>query len=152
MKIVDVCEFYAPEGGGVRTYIHAKLAIGARLGHQIIVIAPGNRDEVVEYENGCRIIYVKAPALPFDKKYGMLYWRRPPRGAARGLQEAGKAAHFGRCLCTMTHFRHGHIAGLTELHHAMSSIGNLNGSGAISGACATALISQYARRQVFKRG
>ena len=77
MKIVDVCEFYAPEGGGVRTYIHAKLAIGARLGRQIIVIAPGNRDEVVEYENGCRIIYVKAPALPFDKKYGM-FWDAAP--------------------------------------------------------------------------
>lgn len=61
MKIVDVCEFYAPEGGGVRTYIHAKLAIGARLGHAITVIAPGHNDEVVEYGNGCRIVYVKAP-------------------------------------------------------------------------------------------
>ena len=77
MKIVDVCEFYAPEGGGVRTYIHAKLAFGARLGHAITVIAPGNKDEVVEYGNACRIIYVKAPPLPFDKKYGM-FWDAAP--------------------------------------------------------------------------
>lgn len=77
MKIVDVCEFYAPEGGGVRTYIHAKLAFGARLGHAITVIAPGNKDEVVEYGNECRIIYVKAPPLPFDKKYGM-FWDAAP--------------------------------------------------------------------------
>ena len=30
MKIVDVCEFYSPLGGGVKTYIRAKFAAGAR--------------------------------------------------------------------------------------------------------------------------
>lgn len=77
MKIVDVCEFYAPQGGGVRTYIHAKLAIGARLGHDVTVIAPGVRDEVVLHQGGGKVVYVKAPPLPFDKKYGM-FWDAAP--------------------------------------------------------------------------
>ena len=41
MKVVDVAEFYADKGGGVRTYIHQKLEAGARLGHEVVVIAPG---------------------------------------------------------------------------------------------------------------
>jgi alpha-1,6-mannosyltransferase len=40
MKIVDVCAFYAPKGGGVRTYIDRKLKAGAALGHEVVVIAP----------------------------------------------------------------------------------------------------------------
>ena len=41
MKIVDVCEFYSPTGGGVRRYINQKLELAARFGHQLTVIAPG---------------------------------------------------------------------------------------------------------------
>ncbi len=77
MKIVDVCEFYAPEGGGVRTYIHAKLAAGARHGHEVVVIAPGREDKVETYPGGGRLITVKGPALPFDPRYGM-FWRAKP--------------------------------------------------------------------------
>jgi alpha-1,6-mannosyltransferase len=77
MKIVDVCEFYAPQGGGVRTYIHGKLAIGARLGHEIVVIAPGPHDEEICYPGGGRVIFIKAPPLPFDKRYGM-FWDAAP--------------------------------------------------------------------------
>lgn len=76
MKIVDVCEFYAPEGGGVRTYIHAKLRAGARAGHEVVIIAPSDHDEVIERDGG-RIILVKSPPLPFDKRYGM-FWDAAP--------------------------------------------------------------------------
>ena len=48
MRIVDVCAFYAPCGGGVRTYVDAKLRSAARFGHEIIVIAPGKQREVVQ--------------------------------------------------------------------------------------------------------
>lgn len=77
MKIVDVCEFYAPEGGGVRTYIHAKLAAGARYGHEVVILAPGPEDHVAEYPGGGRIVTIKSPALPFDKRYGM-FWDAAP--------------------------------------------------------------------------
>ena len=48
MRIVDVSAFYAPAGGGVRTYVEAKLRAAARFGHEMIVVIPGERDEVVE--------------------------------------------------------------------------------------------------------
>ena len=34
MRIVDVCAFYTPAGGGVRTYVDAKLRAAARFGHE----------------------------------------------------------------------------------------------------------------------
>jgi alpha-1,6-mannosyltransferase len=70
MKIVDVCAFYTPHGGGVRTYVEQKLAIGPRLGHEIVILAPGNRNEVIERGPGARIVMIEAPRFPLDRKYG----------------------------------------------------------------------------------
>jgi alpha-1,6-mannosyltransferase len=72
MKFVDVAEFYAEEGGGVRTYINQKLQAGAREGHEIVIIAPGPEDGEEERLGG-RIIWVKGPAMPFDPRYYVLY-------------------------------------------------------------------------------
>jgi alpha-1,6-mannosyltransferase len=73
MRIIDVNEFYSPTGGGVRTYLERKMGIMAELGHELIVIAPGREDKVEERPGGGKIIYVKAPRLPFDHNYG-LFW------------------------------------------------------------------------------
>lgn len=72
MKIVDVCEFYSPQGSGVKVYIKAKFAAAAVAGHEVVVVAPSDRNEVVPQPGG-RLILVKAPALPFDKRYNM-FW------------------------------------------------------------------------------
>ncbi len=77
MKVVDVCEFYSPQGGGVRTYIQAKLALAARLGHEAVVIAPGDRDEEVRLAGGGRILFVRSPRLPVDPRYWM-FWDAEP--------------------------------------------------------------------------
>ncbi|CAM3196348.1 Glycosyltransferase [Sphingomonas antarctica] len=69
MKIVDVCAFYAPQGGGVRTYIDRKLASGPAMGHEIVVIAPGETNRVEERGPGARIIWVESPRFPVDFKY-----------------------------------------------------------------------------------
>lgn len=69
MKIVDVCAFLSPHGGGVKTYIEQKLAIGPRLGHEIVVIAPGDHDEVVERGPNARIVTIASPRFPLDRKY-----------------------------------------------------------------------------------
>ena len=69
MRIVDVAAFYTPEGGGVKTYIDRKLKVGPAAGHEIIVIAPGVEDRVEEHGPGARIIYLKAPRFPLDRKY-----------------------------------------------------------------------------------
>lgn len=72
MKIADVAEFYAEEGGGVRTYIHQKLAAGARAGHEVVVLAPGPEDGEEERLGG-RILWIKGPPLPPDPRYYVLW-------------------------------------------------------------------------------
>jgi alpha-1,6-mannosyltransferase len=68
MKIVDVCAFYAPEGGGVKTYVEQKLAMGPARGHDIVIVAPGDEDRT-EVRGGGRIEWVKSPQLPVDRRY-----------------------------------------------------------------------------------
>lgn len=69
MKLVDVCAFYAPKGGGVRTYVDRKLKAGAALGHEVVVIAPGARDEIEERGPNSRIIWLKSTVFPLDFNY-----------------------------------------------------------------------------------
>ena len=76
MHIVDVAEFYAPLGGGVKTYIDAKLAFGHQNGVKVSVIAPGPEDRVEPREGG-QVIYVKAPAIPVDTRYHV-FWNAKP--------------------------------------------------------------------------
>lgn len=70
MRIVDVCAFYTPRGGGVRTYVEHKMRIGPALGHEIIVLAPGDEDAVIERGPGARIVTLRNPRFPLDRKYG----------------------------------------------------------------------------------
>ena len=69
MRIVDVCAFYAPTGGGVRTYVEAKLKAAARFGHEVVVLAPGERHEVVKRGPGAFLVTIPAPRLPVDRRY-----------------------------------------------------------------------------------
>lgn len=69
MKIVDVCAFYSPKGGGVRTYVEQKLRIGPQLGHEIVIVAPGDEDAEIEYGPGARIVLIRSPRFPLDRKY-----------------------------------------------------------------------------------
>lgn len=69
MKIVDICAFYTPRGGGVRTYIRQKLEIGPRLGHEIVILAPGRKYDVEIVGPQARIVTIPGPAMPFDPRY-----------------------------------------------------------------------------------
>ena len=69
MRILDVCAFYSPRGGGVRTYVEQKLAIGPKLGHDITILAPGPRHEIVERGPCARIEFLPAPRFPLDRRY-----------------------------------------------------------------------------------
>lgn len=68
MKLLDVAEFYSAQGGGVRTYIHQKLAASAAFGHEMVVVAPG-RESREENVAGGRIIWLKSPFERFDRRY-----------------------------------------------------------------------------------
>ncbi len=69
MRIVDVCAFYSPHGGGVKTYIEQKLAIGPALGQDITIIAPGDEAGVDRRGPHARIVYLPSPRLLVDRKY-----------------------------------------------------------------------------------
>jgi len=69
MRIVDVCAFYAPRGGGVRTYVDAKFRAAGRFGHEIIVIAPGERYETIDRGPGAVLVTLPSPKLPVDGRY-----------------------------------------------------------------------------------
>ena len=69
MRIVDVCAFYSPCGGGVRTYIQAKMRAAARFGHEMIVVAPGAREETTRCAPGAFLVTVPSPKLPVDRRY-----------------------------------------------------------------------------------
>jgi len=69
MRIVDVCGFYAPQGGGVKTYVERKLK-AARPGHEeVIILAPGARDGTVREEAGGAIVTLATPRFPLDRRY-----------------------------------------------------------------------------------
>ncbi|MET0340878.1 MAG: glycosyltransferase [Polyangiales bacterium] len=68
MKIVDLCEFYSTRGGGVRSYLTRMAGASQARGHELVVIAPGARDEERE-ENGARIVHYAGPKMPYDPTY-----------------------------------------------------------------------------------
>ena len=69
MRIVDVSAFYTPFGGGVRTYVEAKLRAAARFGHEMIVIAPGEGHKVQKRGPGALLVTIPSPKLPVDGRY-----------------------------------------------------------------------------------
>lgn len=70
MKIVDVCESYSKHGGGVRTYVHHKLAAARASGVECVIVAPGTEDCEEDVDGG-KIVWVKTPRSPFDARYGL---------------------------------------------------------------------------------
>jgi alpha-1,6-mannosyltransferase len=85
VKIVDVCEFYSPTGGGVRRYINQKLEFAGKFGHELTVIAPGAETRM-EKAHGGTIAWIKSPHLPFDRNYRMFWSYKPVWDALDALQ------------------------------------------------------------------
>lgn len=74
MKICDVTQSYAPTGGGVRTYLHAKQAYVAEeaTDHTHVLIVPGAEDTVTRSESGVTYT-VASPLVPGSKVYRLLH-------------------------------------------------------------------------------
>lgn len=69
MRIIDVCAFYTPAGGGVKTYVDRKFMAAQSLGHEIVVIAPGSADAVIERGPGAVLVTIASPRFPLDRRY-----------------------------------------------------------------------------------
>jgi alpha-1,6-mannosyltransferase len=69
MRVLDLAEFYSERGGGVRSYLDRMLQHAGALGHELVVIAPGPRDEETRVGEGGRIVRYRAPPMPYDPSY-----------------------------------------------------------------------------------
>lgn len=69
IRIVDICAFYTPAGGGVRTYVEQKLAAARPGREEVIILAPGDRDATVAQSAAGRIVTIAAPRFPLDRRY-----------------------------------------------------------------------------------
>src|SRR5689334_8979001 len=69
MRIADVCAFYTPAGGGVRTYVDTKLRAAARSGHAVLIIPPGERGAVIPRGAGAYLVTIPSPRLAVDRRY-----------------------------------------------------------------------------------
>ena len=69
MHIVDVCAFYTPHGGGVRTYVECKLEVLPTLGHRVTMVVPGSVNRVEDRGAGARIVSMRMPAFLLDRRY-----------------------------------------------------------------------------------
>ncbi|HWW63276.1 MAG TPA: glycosyltransferase [Sphingomonadaceae bacterium] len=69
MRIVDVCAFYAPQGGGVKTYVEHKLRAARPGQEEVIVVAPGERNGTIQRTAAGCIMTIAAPRFPLDLRY-----------------------------------------------------------------------------------
>ena len=69
MRIVDACAFYAPQGGGVKTYVRHKMLAGPARNHEIIILAPASEAGVEILGANSRIEYVPGRRFPLDGRY-----------------------------------------------------------------------------------
>jgi len=70
MRIVDVCAFYTPAGGGVKTYVEQKLRAAERFGHEVIILAPGEESVTLSSTQHGRVVTLAGPRFPLDRRYG----------------------------------------------------------------------------------
>ena len=70
MRIVDVCAFYTPAGGGVQHLCRAQAEGGPAAGHEIVILAPGDEDAVIEESRPARSSRRSPrPHFPLDRNY-----------------------------------------------------------------------------------
>lgn len=69
MRIVDVCAFYSPLGGGVKTYVQHKMRAGPHLGHEIVILVPAKKPGREYLGPHARIEYVAGRRFPLDGRY-----------------------------------------------------------------------------------
>lgn len=76
MRILEIAEFYSEQGGGVRTYIAEKFEAAHAAGHFLSIVAPGREDKI-EPRAGGKVIWVKSPPIPLDRRYH-IFWGQAP--------------------------------------------------------------------------
>lgn len=73
MHIVDVCAFYTPYGGGVKTYVERKLRACEAAGHSVTILAPGRKEAGVTIGSPGQIVTIPGKRFPLDGKYSYFH-------------------------------------------------------------------------------
>jgi alpha-1,6-mannosyltransferase len=68
MRIAHLANFYSPTSGGLRTAMHAIGAGYLALGHEVLLVVPGERDATEDTPYGTRVT-IASPILPFSGGY-----------------------------------------------------------------------------------
>nr|MBA2432104.1 glycosyltransferase [Chthoniobacterales bacterium] len=73
MKICDVTQFYSPRSGGVKRYVHEKIAFieSSSPGDEHVLIVPGARDEVTRNDRS-RVYSIRSPLISRTTQYRVL--------------------------------------------------------------------------------
>jgi len=72
VKLLDVTEFYSPQGGGVRTYLAEKARwLAPRHEVQHVIVVPSNKTAVAQWQRS-RVYLVRGPAVPASPGYHFL--------------------------------------------------------------------------------
>src|SRR5574338_1024753 len=72
LAAMDISEYYGPDSGGVRTYLHEKARYVARRdGLRQVFLLPGAGNRV-QSGDGARVYRVRAPRIPFQDTYRIL--------------------------------------------------------------------------------
>jgi alpha-1,6-mannosyltransferase len=72
LKLLDITEFYSPQGGGVRTYLTEKARwLAARDDVEHTVIVPAAQDGATQWERS-RVHFVRGPRVPASPGYHFL--------------------------------------------------------------------------------
>ena len=69
MHVVDVCAFYSPQGGGVKTYVERKVRAARRHGVRMTILAPARNGEVFALGDGDRVRTIPGRRFPLDGRY-----------------------------------------------------------------------------------
>lgn len=71
MKIAHIANFYGPTSGGLRTAMHALGRGYTTLGHDVLLVVPGDTDRDEQTEFGRRVT-IRSPRLPLSGGYRVI--------------------------------------------------------------------------------
>ncbi|MGI8481902.1 MAG: glycosyltransferase [Chthoniobacterales bacterium] len=150
MKICDITQFYSPLSGGVKRYVHEKIAYirEARPGDEHVLIVPGAKTECIENAQS-RIYSIASPLLSRTSRYRALlnlraveevFEREKPSLIEAGdpYQTAWKAIASGKALGVPT----------VGFYHSHFPEAYLRSSAKLLGRKATEAVMDLARRYV----
>src|SRR5438445_11737268 len=77
MKLCDLTQFYSPLSGGVKRYVHEKIAyIQSETTDEHVLVVPGSKTECVTSERS-RIYFIHSPLISTRSHYRALINLRP---------------------------------------------------------------------------